>query len=89
MNPDLALQLAQEAVRVALFIAAPVVGISLMTGLFVSIFQATTQINEASLQFVPKILAALTGMVVFGPWMLTTIVDFAHRMIALIPAMAR
>lgn len=89
MSPDLALQLAQEAVRVALSIAAPVVGVSLTIGLMVSIFQATTQINEASLQFVPKILAALAGLVVFGPWMLTEILDFTHRIIAMIPAMVR
>lgn len=89
MTPDFALDLAQEAVRTALFVAAPIIGLSLLVGLLISIFQATTQINEASLQFVPKILAALAGMVIFGPWMLTTLLDFARRIISMLPAMAR
>lgn len=89
MTPDLALDLAQEAVRIALFVAAPVVGLGLLVGLIVSIFQATTQINEASLQFIPKILAALAGLIFFGPWMLTTLVDFTRRMIVLLPTLVR
>lgn len=89
MTPDYALSLAQEALKVALLVGAPILGLGLVTGLLVSLFQATTQINEASLQFLPKILAAVIGLVLFGPWMLTTLVDFARRMITLLPELVR
>ncbi|MEW8976785.1 MAG: flagellar biosynthesis protein FliQ [Symbiobacterium sp.] len=89
MTPEFALDIAQEAVRTALYVAAPVIGLGLLVGLLVSLFQATTQVNEASLQFVPKLLAALAGLIFFGPWMLTTLMDFARRMIALLPEMVR
>ncbi len=89
MTPEFALDLAQEAVRVALFMAGPVIGLSLLVGLLISLFQATTQVNEPSLQFVPKILAAVAGLIVFGPWMLTQLMDFARRMMALLPAIMR
>lgn len=89
MTPDGALSIAQEAIRVALFVGAPVLGFGLAAGLLVSLFQATTQINESSLQFLPKILAALVGLVVFGPWMLTTLMDFTRTVFQMIPQMAR
>lgn len=89
MTPEFALDLAQEAVRTALYVAAPVIGLGLLVGLLISIFQATTQVHEASLQFVPKILAALAGLIFFGPWMLTTLMDFARRMIQMLPEMVR
>jgi len=89
LTPEFALDIAQEAVRTALYVAAPVIGLGLLVGLLVSLFQATTQVNEASLQFVPKLLAALAGLIFFGPWMLTTLMDFARRMITLLPEMVR
>lgn len=89
MTPEFALDLAQEAVRTALYVAAPVIGLGLLVGLLISLFQATTQVNEPSLQFVPKILAAVAGLIVFGPWMLTNLMDFARRMMALLPAVVR
>ncbi|WP_374711443.1 flagellar biosynthesis protein FliQ [Symbiobacterium terraclitae] len=89
MTPEFALDLAQEAVRTALYVATPVIGLGLLVGLLISIFQATTQVHEASLQFVPKILAALAGLIFFGPWMLTTLMDFARRMIQMLPEMVR
>ncbi|HWI65944.1 MAG TPA: flagellar biosynthesis protein FliQ [Symbiobacteriaceae bacterium] len=89
MTPDLAMTLAQEALKTALFVGAPVLGLGLAAGLLVSLFQATTQINEASLQFLPKVLAALVGMAIFGPWMLTTLVDFTRSMITMLPQLAK
>lgn len=89
MSPDAAISLAQEAIRVALFVGAPVLGFGLVAGLLVSMFQATTQINEASLQFLPKVLAALAGLVIFGPWMLNTMLDFTRRVIQMIPELVR
>ncbi len=89
MTPDLALTLAQEAMKVALLVGAPILGLALLAGVVVALFQATSQVNEASLQFLPKVLAALVGAVVFGPWMLTTLVDFARRAILLLPELVR
>lgn len=89
VTPDYALTLAQEALKVALLVGAPIVGLGLAAGLLISLFQATTQINEASLQFVPKVLAALAGVVLFGPWMLATLTDFTHRLLTMLPQLAR
>lgn len=60
-------------------ICAPLLGIGLLVGLVVSIFQATTQIQEQSLQFIPKLIATFVAMVVFGPWMLSLILDFTRN----------
>ncbi|MGE5672582.1 MAG: flagellar biosynthesis protein FliQ [Mycobacterium leprae] len=89
MTPDFALTLSQETLKVALMVGAPIMGLGLIAGLIISMFQATTQINEASLQFLPKVLAAILGMVLFGPWMLTTLIDFTRRMILMLPQMTR
>ena len=89
MTPDTAISLAQEAIRVALYVGAPVLGFGLIAGLLVSLFQATTQVNEASLQFVPKILAAMLGLILFGPWMLNTMLDFTRRLITMFPQMVQ
>ncbi len=74
------LDIAQEALYTILLISAPVLGLTLLVGLLVSIFQATTQIQEPTLTFIPKILAALFSLIVFGPWMLGIIVDFTIRL---------
>jgi flagellar biosynthetic protein FliQ len=89
VTPEYALSLSQEALKTALLVGAPVLGLGLLAGLLVSIFQATTQVNEASLQFLPKILAALVGVTLFGPWMLTTMVDFTRNLFRLLPELVR
>jgi flagellar biosynthetic protein FliQ len=89
VTPDFALTLAQDALTVALMVGAPVLGLGLVAGILISMFQATTQINEASLQFLPKVLAALVGLVLFGPWMLTTLTEFTQRMFDLLPQLVR
>lgn len=80
MGEGLVLDIAQEALYTILLISAPVLGLTLLVGLLVSIFQATTQIQEPTLTFIPKILAALFSLMVFGPWMLGIIVDFTARL---------
>lgn len=65
-----------------LLVAGPMIGLGLAVGLLVSIFQATTQIQEQTLSFVPKIVAVLVAGVVFGPWMLRTLIAFSERLIA-------
>jgi flagellar biosynthetic protein FliQ len=67
-------------------ISLPVLGVVMAVGLLVSIFQAVTQVHEATLAFVPKLLAAVAVFAIAGPWMLSTLVDFIRRTIESIPA---
>ncbi|GAA0134161.1 flagellar biosynthesis protein FliQ [Paenibacillus sp. YSY-4.3] len=78
MNTDFIVGLAGQAVYTVLKVSAPMLGIGLAVGLIVSIFQATTQIQEQTLAFVPKIIAVLLALLLFGPWILTTMVDFTY-----------
>jgi len=76
MSQGAVMDLAQSAIRIALLVSAPILGLSLIVGLAVSIFQATTQIQEQTLSFIPKILAVVVGIAVFGNWMLTILVEY-------------
>jgi flagellar biosynthetic protein FliQ len=76
----------QQSLYMLLMIAAPVLLTVLAVGLLVSIFQAATQIQEATLSFVPKIVAAVAVLVVAGPWMLTSLVEFLQRTLQSIPS---
>ncbi|GIP56535.1 flagellar biosynthesis protein FliQ [Paenibacillus woosongensis] len=78
MNTDFIIGLAGQAVYTVLKVSAPMLVIGLAVGLIVSIFQATTQIQEQTLAFVPKIIAVLLALLLFGPWILTTMVDFTY-----------
>ena len=75
----------QQGMIMLLMISAPVLIVVLAVGLIVSIFQAATQIHEATLSFVPKIVAAVGVMVVAGPWMVTTLVEYLQRTLQSIP----
>ena len=68
-----------------LLVAAPLLLVALVVGLVVSIFQAATQINEATLSFVPKVIASVAVLAVAGPWMLTTLVDYLRGILMTIP----
>ncbi|HHY23903.1 MAG TPA: flagellar biosynthesis protein FliQ [Clostridiaceae bacterium] len=70
--------IAQQALLTVLSVSAPILGISLLVGLAVSIFQATTQIQEQTLSFVPKILAVVISLILFGPWMLNKLIEFTR-----------
>ena len=74
------MQLAGNAIFHVLILATPLLGAGLLVGLLVSIFQATTQIQEQTLAFIPKIIAILLSLLLFGPWMLTTMVDYTRDM---------
>lgn len=80
MGSEFVIRLAGEAILTVLKASAPMLLLGLIVGLLVSIFQATTQIQEQTLAFVPKILAILFGILVFGPWILTTLVDFTYNL---------
>ncbi|MBT9172572.1 MAG: hypothetical protein DDT21_00958 [Syntrophomonadaceae bacterium] len=79
MSQDFVLSLARETVLTTLMISAPLLLASLVVGLGISVFQATTQIQEPTLTFVPKIIAILLGVVVFGSWMLNRLLQFAGQ----------
>jgi len=85
MDPQAALTFGQNALFLLLMIAAPVLGTVLGVGLLVSLFQALTQIHEATLSFVPKLIAAIAVFTIAGPWMMTTLVEFIRRTILSIP----
>ncbi|MBI2874492.1 MAG: flagellar biosynthesis protein FliQ [Firmicutes bacterium] len=87
MNQEYVLGLAREALITVLMVGGPVLALSLLAGLAVSVFQATTQINEQTLVFVPKIIAVLLAVVFFGPWMITTLVTFTVRLWQGIPGL--
>ncbi len=79
-NVDM-LKLAQDAITTVIFTAAPMLVISLVVGLIVSIIQAVTQIQEATLAFVPKILAVFISLLIFGPWIIGLIIEFASGLL--------
>jgi flagellar biosynthetic protein FliQ len=80
MDQGTVINLAQNALLTILYVSAPILGLSLLVGLAVSIFQATTQIQEQTLSFIPKILAVITAIAVFGSWMLNTLVEYTHKL---------
>lgn len=86
MNAQMVLTMGQDALWIILLVSAPVLGVILVVGLLVSLFQAVTQINEATLAFVPKLIAAIAVFALAGPWMLTTLVDYIRRIIESIPS---
>ena len=85
MDSQSVLTIGQQGLYLLLMVAAPVLLTVLGVGLVVSVFQAATQINEATLSFVPKIIAAVAVLAVAGPWMLTTLVEYLQRTLQSIP----
>lgn len=76
MSAETVIKVAEEAIKVILLTSGPLLLVALVTGLLVSIFQATTQIQEQTLAFVPKIIAVLIAIILFGPWMLTKMTSY-------------
>ncbi|MCD1257806.1 flagellar biosynthesis protein FliQ [Paenibacillus athensensis] len=81
MGSEFVIRIAGEAVYTVLKASAPMLVIGLIVGLLISIFQATTQIQEQTLAFVPKIVAVLLSILIFGPWILNTLVDFTYNLL--------
>lgn len=81
MSEDFIIGLAGQAIYTLLKAAAPLLIIALAVGLIVSIFQATTHIQEQTMAFIPKIVAVLAAVLLFGPWILNTVVDFAYNLL--------
>ena len=80
MDIDVVVNIIQQGALMILLLSAPMLLIGLVVGLIVSIFQATTQIQEAILAVVPKIVAVLLSMVIFGPWIISTLVNFTRNL---------
>jgi len=88
MTPEGVMNLGRDAMEITLLVAGPMLLVVLIIGLMVSIFQAATQINEATLSFIPKLVGVFATLVIAGPWMLTTMVDYMRLVFTSIPAMA-
>jgi len=89
MTMDLVIQMAYQALYTVILVAAPMLMAGLVVGLFVGIFQAVTQIHEMTLTFVPKILAVVTALIIFLPWMMRTLLSFTLRLYSMIPSVGK
>ena len=89
MSPDFVIGFFMEALKIAILLAAPMLGAGLIVGLLVSMFQAATQINEMTLVFIPKMLAVGVALLICFPWMLELVIDFTQSIFLNIPTFAR
>ncbi|NIY48655.1 flagellar biosynthesis protein FliQ [Cedecea colo] len=85
MTPESVMALGFQAVKVGLMVAAPMLMVALFTGLLISILQASTQINEMTLSFIPKILAIVLVVIILGPWMLSIFLDYMRSLFNSLP----
>jgi flagellar biosynthetic protein FliQ len=85
MTPEFVISIGSEAIKLALLLALPLLGVGLAVGLFVAVLQATTQVQEMTLSFVPKIVSVLLALLAASPWMLDKITHFASQIILSIP----
>lgn len=88
VEADRALNLLDDMLWTCLVVAGPVLAVTLIIGLVISILQVATQVQEMTLSFVPKLLAAALLMIMLGPWMIGRITDFARGLYLLIPTLA-
>jgi flagellar biosynthetic protein FliQ len=85
LTPDFVGQIAKEAIEVILFISLPFLGVALIVGLVISIFQAATQIQEASLLIVPKIVVFLLTLLLLSPWVMQKMIGYTENILANLP----
>ena len=81
MTPESVMTIGRTALEITVLVASPVLLVTLVVGLAVSVFQAATQINDPSLSFIPKVLAVLATFALAGPWMLTVMTDYMRRVL--------
>jgi flagellar biosynthetic protein FliQ len=86
MTPESVMSMSHQAMYVALMLASPLLLVALVVGLVVSLFQAATQINESTLSFIPKLIAVAVTLVIAGPWMLATLLDYMRHVFTITPA---
>ncbi|HRE15508.1 MAG TPA: flagellar biosynthesis protein FliQ [Rhodocyclaceae bacterium] len=85
MTPGTVMEIGRQAIEATLMVSAPILLTALAIGLLISIFQAATQLNEATLQFVPKLVAMLLALAFAGPWMLQYLIDYIRQLLGNIP----
>ena len=85
MTPEMVAEIGRQAIETTLIVSGPILGLALVVGLAVSVLQAMTQLNEATLTFVPKVLAVFAGVIVFLPWMLGVLTSFMRQLFLNIP----
>ncbi len=85
MTPELVMNIGRQAIEMTLVLTGPLLLAALVIGLIISVFQAATQINEQTLSFIPKLLGMLLTLILIGPWMLQTMVDYIRRLLESIP----
>jgi flagellar biosynthetic protein FliQ len=87
MTPESVMTMGRNALEITLMVSAPLLLVALFIGLIISIFQAATQINEATLSFIPKLIGVFVALVVAGPWMLSTMLDYMRQVFTSIPGL--
>lgn len=85
MTPESVMTIGSQAIQVSLMLGAPLLLVALVIGLVISIFQAATQINEATLSFIPKLVAIFLTLILAGPWMLEMMLDYIRALFMSIP----
>lgn len=85
MTPGVVMEIGRQAIEVTLIVSAPALIAALVVGLLISIFQAATQLNEATLQFVPKLIVMFIVLLLAGPWMIQYLIDYIQRLFESIP----
>jgi flagellar biosynthetic protein FliQ len=89
MSPEIVVRIAKEAIEVTLYVSLPIMGVGLIVGLIVSLFQAVTQIHEMTLTFVPKIIAVLLSLLFLMPWMIQKMVFYTEQLVLQLPRYVR
>jgi flagellar biosynthetic protein FliQ len=85
MSPDLLGQIARDAIEITLYLTLPILGIGLVVGVLVGLFQAVTQIQEATLVFVPKLVVVLLALLFLSPWMMRRMMSYTEQLIVNLP----
>ena len=85
MTPESVMGIGRTALEMTILVSAPVLLVTLVVGLIISVFQAATQINDVSLSFIPKVIAVLVTFAIAGPWMLTVMTDYMRRVLTSLP----
>jgi flagellar biosynthetic protein FliQ len=89
MTPEFVVSLAGESIKLALLLSAPLLGVGLLVGLVIAVLQATTQVQEMTLTFVPKIVMVLLALLFASPWMLNKMTSFTTHLMMTIPNVIR
>lgn len=89
MTPEFIVSFAKDAIILTILISMPMLGLGLIVGLLISVFQAVTSVQEMTLAFIPKILAVMLGLLFFAPWMLEKLTTYTEKLITNIPMYIR